>query len=106
MWGKLRQEKKWSHDSPKKGTKVKEIEEKVMGKVQLLIQTVVCAITHVLNEFMSKGKSEQLKPQYEKTEDKGVMAITHRVVRQSNQKSLNQVTKANYNLILVNIVNS
>ncbi len=24
-----------------------------------------------LNEFMSKGKSEQLKPQYEKTEDKG-----------------------------------
>jgi hypothetical protein len=24
-----------------------------------------------LNEFMSKGKSEQWKPQYEKTEDKG-----------------------------------
>ena len=24
-----------------------------------------------LNEFMSKGKSEQLKPQYEKTVDKG-----------------------------------
>jgi hypothetical protein len=24
-----------------------------------------------LNEFMGKGKSEQLKPQYEKTEDKG-----------------------------------
>ena len=47
-----------------------------------------------LNEFMSKGKSEQLKPQYEKTDDKGY-GCNAWVVRQSNQKSLNQVTATN-----------
>ena len=43
---------------------------------------------------MSKGKSEQLKPQYEKTEDKGY-DYNAQVVRQSKKKSLNQVTETN-----------
>jgi len=42
-----------------------------MGKVlDVNLDSSLCNNTS-LNEFMSKGKSEQLKPQYEKTEDKG-----------------------------------
>ena len=44
-----------------------------------------------LSEFMNKGKSEQLKPQYEKTEDKGYGCNASGSFRQSNQKSLNQL---------------
>ena len=58
-----------------------------------------------LNEFMSKAKVNSWNLNTKKLRIK-VMAVTHRVVRWSNQKSLNQVTETNYNLILANIVNS
>ncbi len=51
-----------------------------MGKVLAVNLDSSLRNNTCLNEFISKGKSEQLKPQYGKPRIK-VMAVTHRVVR-------------------------